>query len=60
MITKYFKIAQVAQLYYQKEKPDRNYTTEAARKQFIQDKHIDKELLKKVFEEIMEEQLSIF
>lgn len=46
LISKVFNKTQVAFLYYKEKGKD--YTTEAARKQFNQDKHIDKKLIRSI------------
>lgn len=46
VLSKIFNKTQIAFLYYKEKGKD--YTTEAARKQFNQDKHIDMKLIKTI------------
>jgi hypothetical protein len=56
MIHEAFTKAYIAFRYYSIKHPERNYTSEQARKQFMQDNNVDKSLLRKVIDEIYSEQ----
>jgi predicted transcriptional regulator with HTH domain len=56
-IHKAFVKAEIAFRYYQEKYPSRNYSKEQARKQFSQDSNIDQALLKKVIDQVYQEQM---
>ena len=59
MIHKAFTKSEIAYLYYQLKYPHRNYDKDHSRKQFAQDKAIDIEVLLKVINNVMNEQLTM-
>jgi len=56
MIHEAFTKAYIAFRYYSIKHPERNYTSEQARKQFMQDNRVDKALVRKVIDQVYSEQ----